>query len=346
MKNFDISRKNILLEKLIIVDGQPGCGKSMMSPIISSFKNVEKLSFSFEMEYISRLYKFKKITEDASISLFKLFVDLKLYEQMMGRNVNFRETDVSSIHNYPFYNKYIKRIMQPGDEVIPDRIQKEKPIMHLTTHDMFLHAELLFKTFKKKLIFIEVLRHPLYMLIQQSLNFDRIFGNIRDINIYYNYNNKEYPYFARSWEKEYSKLNSVEKAIRTIQFHTKINDSIRKKIKPIYSKNIITIPFERFVLRPDLFLQNIIKYTGTSYSSLSKKIIKSQNIPRKKIADGIDLAIYKRCGWQPSKKNLNERQELDLRRDYAIKNNVSKKYLKILDQLSADYEKKYMKEFF
>ena len=344
MKNFDITRKDILLEKLIIVDGQPGCGKSMVSPIISSFKNVEKLSFIFEMEFISRLYKFNKITEDATSALFKLFVDLKLYEQMMGRNVNFRKTDVSSIHNYPFLDKYLQRIERPGDELIPKRIKNEKPIMHLTTHDMFLHADILFKTFQKKLILVEVVRHPLYMLIQQSLNFERIFGNIRDINIYYNYKNNEFPYFARSWENEYNKLNNVEKAIKTIDYHTKINDSVRKNLNK-FNKNIITIPFEIFVKKPDNYLKQIIDVTGTSFSSKTKKIIKSQNIPREKIADGIDLKIYKRCGWTPSKKNLNEEQELNIRRNYAIKNNVSKKYLNILDKLSHNYEKKYMNDF-
>ena len=36
-----------------------------------------------------------------------------------------------------------------------------------------------------------------------------------------------------------------------------------------------------------------------------------EKVPRIKIADGIPLKIYKRCGWVPSNKKLNEREELN-----------------------------------
>ena len=81
-----ISRDISLLEKLVIVDGQPGCGKTMLSPIISSFQRVELLTYCFELEHIARLYKLKKITKDATIALIKIFTDNKLYQLMMKRS--------------------------------------------------------------------------------------------------------------------------------------------------------------------------------------------------------------------------------------------------------------------
>ena len=48
-----------------------------------------------------------------------------------------------------------------------------------------------------------------------------------------------------------------------------------------------------------------------------------------------------RCGWEPPKANLTEKQELEMRRQYAIENDASKKAIDVLDQLSEDYEKKY-----
>ena len=38
--------------------------------------------------------------------------------------------------------------------------------------------------------------------------------------------------------------------------------------------------------------------------------MKKQNIPRKKVSDGISLDIYKRCGWVPPDKKLSEAEEL------------------------------------
>ena len=47
-----VTRKKQLAEKIVIVDGQPGCGKTMLSPIIASMERVELLSYAFEVEFI------------------------------------------------------------------------------------------------------------------------------------------------------------------------------------------------------------------------------------------------------------------------------------------------------
>ena len=51
-----VVRKKQLVEKIVIIDGQPGCGKTMLSPIVSSFNRVELLSYAFEIEFICRLF--------------------------------------------------------------------------------------------------------------------------------------------------------------------------------------------------------------------------------------------------------------------------------------------------
>ena len=51
-----IKRNVHLAPKVIIVDGQGGCGKTMLSPIIGSFNQVELLNYAFELEWICRLH--------------------------------------------------------------------------------------------------------------------------------------------------------------------------------------------------------------------------------------------------------------------------------------------------
>ena len=69
--------------------------------------------------------------------------------------------------------------------------------------------------------------------------------------------------------------------------------------------------------------------------------MKKQNVPRKRISDGIPLAIYKRCGWDPPVEGLTERGELDKRRQFAIDQGANKDAIKVLDQMSAKYEETY-----
>ena len=336
------SKQNEMFKKIVIVDGQAGCGKTILSPIISTFKRVELLTYIFEIEFILRLKSLNKINKDALISMIKLFTDHKLYQTMMGREVNFRVNDISSVYNFRNPNIYLKRIKEKGDEVIPQKIKKENPILNFTSHDLTEHIDALFEAYGKKLFFIEVVRHPLYMVIQQSLNMKNLINTSRDADVYYKLDNNQYPHFAYRWEKIFDKINSIEKAIHLMNINSKKNEIKRKLImNSKYKKNFLTVPFEIFVKEPYPYLDKIKYAIKTTNTSSTNSFVKKANLPRTKVADGIPLDIYKRCGWKPSKKGFDEKDELYERRKFLITNNVSKKYIKIIDRLSRQYEKKY-----
>ena len=54
--NIKVERSNNLANNIVIIDGQPGCGKTLFSKIITSFKRVEILNYAFDIEYIARLF--------------------------------------------------------------------------------------------------------------------------------------------------------------------------------------------------------------------------------------------------------------------------------------------------
>ena len=178
-----ICRNLAFNEKVVFIDGQPGCGKSMLSPIISSLERGELSTYLFEVEWACRLHHLEKIEKDASESLIKMLVDFKLYNTMMGREVNFRFSDLSSAFNDVRPLRYFKRIFQRGDNEIPSRIKKMKPILNVATHNLLGMSELIFESLKNRAILIEVVRHPLYMIVQQTLNFERLLHSPRDVRV-------------------------------------------------------------------------------------------------------------------------------------------------------------------
>ena len=109
------------------------------------------------------------------------------------------------------------------------------------------------------------------------------------------------------------------------------------------SNKNVTIPLEKFVKQPQLFLEKLIKLLNTSFTKKTNSVLKNQKIPRTKIADSITLDVYKRCGWEHPKKLLSENEEMQIRREYALKNKVSYSSLRLLDKLSNDYNNKYLK---
>jgi hypothetical protein len=338
-----IVRQGHLAEKIVIVDGQAGCGKSMISAIISSFDRVELINYAFEIEYICRLFYLNKIQKDAAISMVRVFSDLKLYNTMMGRDTNFRYSDVSSVFNDPNPWRYFKRIFQKGDMTVPGRIKSEKPILSLTTHDLLSMSYPVFSALNERLLFIEVVRHPLYRLIQMTLNMENLLDNPREAQIHIESENKQFPYFAFGWEKLFNESNAVDKAIFSMQYSSNLNDTFKNNHLDPTKDKIITIPFESFVLDQWSYLKKIENLLGSKLTSKTKRIIKKQNVPRKQIGAGIPLDVYKRMGWEPPDDQLSEREELGKRRNFAIKQGASERALEVLDELGKKYESQYFK---
>ena len=336
-----IVRQGHLAEKIVIVDGQPGCGKTMLSPIISAMDRVELLTYAFEIEFICRLFYLNKIAEDAAVAMVRMLTDHKLYQTMMGRETNFRYSDISSIFQDSYSFRYFKRIFQKGDMLIPERIKQINPILNLTTHDLLAYSWPIFEALNERVVIIEVVRHPLYMLIQQTLNFENLLSNPRDIQINIEYKQDQLPYFSYNWEGLFVSSNAVEKSIYSMEKCLELTNRIKVKLNNKFGNQILTIPFDKFVLDPLPYIKRIENSLGTQMTSRTKKIMKKQKVPRKRVSEGIPLSIYKRCGWEPPDKSLSENQELEKRRQFAIYNGASKNALDILDKLTEDYEKKY-----
>ena len=71
------------------------------------------------------------------------------------KSSNFRKSDRSAITKHPRYKSFKKR-MRPNDEKIYKQ-NKNKIFIHYLTHMTSNSSEAIFKAFKKKLIFIQLL---------------------------------------------------------------------------------------------------------------------------------------------------------------------------------------------
>lgn len=335
-------RKDFLANKTIFIDGLQGCGKTMISSIVSSFPKVELLSYIPEIERVIELHFLKKISDDAAETMIRLFTDQKIYNLMMSRDLNFRPSDLSSAFNSNQLFKYLKRALSSGDEKIPKKIELYQPILNVASHHMLSDSLPIFKALENRVVFIEVVRHPLYMIKQIFLNYENLIGDVRSFSLYVSQENEIIPSYAHEWKDLYLKSSSMDRSIYYLDYFINKTRKSKENILKDYRNQILTIPFEKFVISPENYLKNIEKLVGQTINFSVRKMLKKQKVPRKKITQGIDLEIYRRCGWEPSKEGLSEKEELEIRRDY-VKEFSSTPALKILDNLSTDYEIKYMK---
>ena len=186
----NVVRNNSLAKKVVFVDGLPGCGKTLFSTLISAMERVELLSYTYEIEHICQLFYLDKITIDAAKTMVSLQTDLRIYHTMMGRDVNFRPSDLSSVIKYHNPLKYFQRIFQDGDETIPSIIEKENPVLNFSVHNMLAYSGPVWDALGDRCVFIENLGMNLGGCITSSQLFSLYFqkqgyGNIINISSIY-----------------------------------------------------------------------------------------------------------------------------------------------------------------
>jgi len=337
----EISRKGHIAEEVLIVDGQPGCGKTMFSSLLGSFDRVEKMEYAFEMEFACRLALLAKIEKDAAIALIRLLSDFTLYQNMMGRGTNFRFSDISSVFNHSSPGKYIRRAFQEGDSAVLERVKSEKPILNLTTHYLSVSIDLLVEALGKRLVFVEIVRHPLYMLVQQELNHHRLTDNVRNIEICFNHNKSDLPWYANGWADEFQDASDIDRAIFLMKRISNISRARYNDLSDSISSKWIRIPFEQFVLDPAPSMRLLENTLATRSTYKTKKELKKQKVPRKMIADGRRLEIYRYCGWTPPEKGATEQAILRKKWQYAVDKGASTNALCTLEEMCVEYEAEY-----
>ena len=97
MNNINFKRDLNLNKQIVVLDGLTGSGKTMLGPLLSSFDRMQSGRFEYIFEYLSITHHFNKIEDDALCSILKLHADVKLFDGMFSREVNFRPSDLSSI---------------------------------------------------------------------------------------------------------------------------------------------------------------------------------------------------------------------------------------------------------
>jgi len=334
-----ISRKKSFENSIVFVDGLPGCGKTLISSIISSFERVELLSYLYEVEHTCGLFHLDQLDLNSSASMITLATDLKIYNMSMGRDLNFRKEDLSSAYQSINPQKYIDRLSGPGDKEIIDIIYQNKAIFNFAVHNLLPYSQPIWSSLGSRALFLNILRHPVYMITQQTLNWNNILDDIRYFTVAFDFEGQDLPYFLKDLKRKFVKCNSFEKSVFFIEMHNRNLQRFLKK-NQYHKDNILTIPFERFVLNPDIWIDKLLSLLGTEKSDLFAETLNRQNIPRKLVNDGIDLKIYKRCGWKSPNKNLSEVELLENQKKLIL-SECGEEASEVLHKISNSYEKNY-----
>ncbi len=334
MNDTSLEKFNCFKNDVVFIDGLWGTGKSIIAPIIGAMDGVEKQKIEHIYEYLCVLRYLDKIQPDAVDSLLKTYSDLSQYNNLVGREVNLRLNDDSGPLNNPNSFRYIKRMFgSEGDEVVSN-INENNLALNIMSHMIAQVSEPLVNAFGNRLKIIEMVRHPLYMVTHWHSYLSRFDGE-REFTLSINFDGNKVPWFASAWKEKYIELSVMDRALYSINHLYEMLFTSLENLK-VQNCEALVIPFESFVLEPEVSINSVEAYLGRNHSKKIDKILKQQKVPRAQISLGRGHQGY---GWKADQ----GKTEQDVYKNHLdfIQGEASDDCLELFNSLIGKYNKKW-----
>ncbi|TPW17645.1 MAG: Uncharacterized protein FD126_3602, partial [Elusimicrobia bacterium] len=85
-------------------------------------------------------------------------------------------------------------------------------------------------------------------------------------------------------------------------------------------------------------MNRLTAFLGTTPTEATARELRRQKVPRRRVAEGLDLAVYRWNGWEPPQGS--EADELRKRREFAAAE-ATPAAMETLDRLCREYEAAY-----
>lgn len=281
--------------KLLFIDGITRSGKSSICQTIVALKNVEHVDLNYDFEYLFAGLVNKKIDLDYAKNFFDSSFSRYTYDRVLGRNLNLKKADFTSI-----FNSYDPKIYL-------DRIKSNK-FKHYhykkTTNKKNFELDETFNFLKSNHLYFPIQTHYLlenYGLLKKlDLNYKLIRLNRHPVDLIYSYYkrgwgkiikyNMDHPYKYASYckkkngilipwfvdisERKYKKLNEINRCIF----------SVISNLKKIRKKNYLhthVVNFDLLCKNPNTEFKKICKFLNVKKQKKLNSFLLRANFPRK-----------------------------------------------------------------
>jgi len=280
------TKKPTLVNNLAIVDGLTRTGKFFLGKLISGLNNTEFFQYSFDLDILSYMSQLGAISEDGSISIFRSVVDQSCYDRYVGRNLNLRFNDRSSIYNSPEFEKYILRSKSEYDrEKIVECLSNEDQIFLFVLHNNLANADIMFKAFPDLRI-IHLLRNPIdlvYSWMNKDYGKTEMNGKVDLFKIGIGPSicgkKEPLPWWVYPIKSEYERINQTDRIIISIKTIITLCNKAFKSLSNDCQKQIMFLKYEYLVENTHKALDDISKFLETDKSKFMDEIIAKENCP-------------------------------------------------------------------
>lgn len=314
---FFAADKISLVKNIVLIDGIGRTGKFFLGKIVSGFRKIEYFQYVSLIEHLPFIERLGCIAEDAAISLLKVNIDEHAYNMRIGRNLNLRYNDASSIYSSYELDEYLKRgLNEFSNEEVRELFHREDKIPLFVTHENLSNINIFFKAYPKIKI-INLIRHPVDIVHSWFIRGwgDRhIFDPLSFIPLIKG-EKHPVPWYANEWKEEYESLSDIDRIIKSIATLLDFEKKSYQSLNEDQRKQIVIVRYEDLVEHTNEAIGIMCSFLETEPSEYMPQILTREKCPKN----------------LPTENQENKSEEI---LSIASKDNFS-----LLLKLARDYEK-------
>ena len=326
--------------KIVLLDGISGTGKTLLNGLADLYKKnyLPRFNYALEQLCISNYLGFSE--RNITKIMLKLQIDQLRYDQEIGREINLRPKDLSSVFKSSKKIEHMMKMFTSDGAIAENRLINNPRNLVLITHQLLRSSMVLDEIYGDSIIRLHAMRHPAYLFNHWVSCVDLVANSIRDFSIWIKLFESTAPWFLFNEIelRDYERLSNYDKAAACI-----INlseEALRFHLNLKSNSNYIVFNFENFVLNPDPYIESLNKIFDESISKKAHRYLTKEKVPRNHINAGRNRNIYRRYG-SDKLTSINSHKSDYNQAIERIGSNVSKKYLDRYFNIINEYEKEF-----
>lgn len=257
----EMAETRIFSKNLIAVDGITRAGKFWIASMLAHFERMEHVQHRAVMDLCVSMHLMGVISENAARSLLQNEANTHMYETSIGRNLNFRFADSSSVYKNPNLQAYLQRVA--GPDALPHDVAREigksDRLFLFIAHNWLCNAPLCFRAFPDlKLIRME--RNPIdlvYAWFAKGHGRPQAFaGRIAG-------EGGPQPWFASGWSAQYDGLKEMDRIIQSVVHLDGVAKKAFRALPDSLRRRILFTSYEALGSSPMIEAERIADFLGT-----------------------------------------------------------------------------------
>lgn len=266
---------------MLLVDGLGRAGKQLVSKLVSNFDRVECFQYSASLEQFFILSFLGHLKREPAVAYLRLIADELVYNRMIGRNLNTRPSDASSILKTNDYDDYIRRSVDgEGDEAVA-RFNAAQRLPCFMTHHVLAHFDLFVDAYPAVKL-VHAVRHPVD-LIHSWHRRDwgtRIGTDPRAFALAIELDGQPAPWWGEETAHLYPTLSPVDRVVTDVLRLQALCDDAHADLPTARQKQVHYIGYEALFTDAALEMDRVAGFFGTEPCKEFDLVLARERVPR------------------------------------------------------------------